>query len=75
MNRIVREHYPAAKLPKDLREGLGADAKVRVTVEPDFKTPERALTLDELFAMRRPPFRSTEEIVEDLRRHREEWDD
>jgi hypothetical protein len=33
MNKIVREHYPAAKLPEDLREGLDADAKVRVVVE------------------------------------------
>jgi hypothetical protein len=38
MNKIVREHYPAAKLPEDLREGLDADAKVRVVVEVE--TPQ-----------------------------------
>jgi hypothetical protein len=33
MNRIVRENYPVSKLPADLRDGLPADAAVRVTVE------------------------------------------
>ena len=27
MNRIVREHYPAAKLPDDLREGIDPKAR------------------------------------------------
>ena len=26
MNRIVREHYPVAELPEDLRDGFGLDA-------------------------------------------------
>lgn len=33
MNKIVREHYPVANLPEDLREGLERDATVRVVVE------------------------------------------
>ncbi len=33
MNRIVKEHYPASKLPEDLREGLAPGAEVTVTVE------------------------------------------
>ena len=32
MNRIGREHYPASKLPAELREGLPLDAVVRVSV-------------------------------------------
>lgn len=32
MNRIVREHYPAAKLPEDLRAGLDLSAAVTVIV-------------------------------------------
>lgn len=33
MNKVVREHYPASKLPRDLREGLDEQATVRVVVE------------------------------------------
>lgn len=75
MNRIVREHYPAAKLPEDLREGFAADADVRVIIEVQHKYPDRVLSIEELFALRTPPFRSTQEIVDEIRRQREEWDD
>ncbi len=90
MNRIVKEHYPATRLPEDLREGLDPGDDVRVTVEivssPKAKTdafdvanwvqrPEPALSLDEIFALRRPPFKSTEEIERELRRERDAWDD
>lgn len=42
MNKIVIEHYPVSKLPKDLRKGMGATATVKVIVEqvPDV-TPSR----------------------------------
>ncbi|CDZ57932.1 hypothetical protein [Neorhizobium galegae] len=33
MNKIVREHYPVANLPEDLREGLATDATVKIVVE------------------------------------------
>jgi hypothetical protein len=39
MNRIIREHYPAANLPEDLREGLDQDATVRVVVEVEADRP------------------------------------
>ncbi|MBO9192614.1 hypothetical protein J5277_00705 [Rhizobium sp. 16-449-1b] len=35
MNKIVRDHYPVANLPEDLREGLGDVATVRIVVEPE----------------------------------------
>jgi hypothetical protein len=38
MNKIVRDHYPVANLPEDLREGLGDVATVRVVVEVEGKT-------------------------------------
>jgi hypothetical protein len=56
MNKIVREHYPVANLPDDLKGGLAADATVRVVLEvedqpdvasdlypglKDFQTPPR----------------------------------
>lgn len=38
MNKIVREHYPVANLPEDLREGLAAGATVRVVLEVEEAT-------------------------------------
>ena len=76
MNRIVREHYPASKLPEDLRAGVDPAATVTVTiVEEQRGAPLEAITLDEIFASRRPPFRSPQEIDAELRRQRDEWDD
>jgi hypothetical protein len=74
MNRIVKEHYPAEKLPEDLREGLPPGAQVTVTVIEEEARPEKALSLDELFALRSPPFRTGAEIDAELRRQRDEWD-
>jgi hypothetical protein len=75
MNKIVRENYPASKLPDDLRIGVDPQARVTVTITLDEERPGRAPTLDEIWAMRRPPYRTKEEIDADLRRQRDEWDD
>jgi len=75
MNRIVKEHYPASKLPEDLREGVDPAAIVTITIVEEQGRPERVMTLEEIFALREPPFRTSEEIDADLRRQRDEWDD
>jgi hypothetical protein len=75
MNRIIREHYPASKLPEDLRAGVDPSSTVTVTIVEEEKRPEKVMSLEEIFALRRPPFRTAEEIDEDLRRQRDEWDD
>jgi hypothetical protein len=76
MNRIVREHYPASRLPEDLRAGVDPAATVTVTiVEEETKLPEKAISLEEIWALRAPPFRTAQEIDDDLRRDRDEWDD
>jgi hypothetical protein len=75
MNRIIREHYPASKLPEDLRAGVDPSSTVTVTIVEEEKRPEKVMTLEEIFALRRPPFRTAEEIDEDLRRQRDQWDD
>jgi hypothetical protein len=75
MNKIVREHYPAANLPEDLRIGVDPSAWVTVTITLEEQRPERAPTLDEIWALRRPPYRTKEEIDTDVRRQRDEWDD
>ncbi len=73
MNRIVREDYPVSDLPKDLREGLDADAKARVIVEVA-ESAVGAPSLEELFAMRKPTGRSMDEIVAEIRQQRDECD-
>ena len=75
MNRIVRENYPASKLPEDLRAGVDPSSTVTVTIVEEEKRPTKVMTLEEIFALRRPPFRTAEEIDDDLRRQRDEWDD
>jgi hypothetical protein len=49
-------------------------ATVTVTVVEE-ETVQTVPTLEEIFASRQPPFRTTEEIDADLRRQRDEWDD
>ena len=79
MNRIVRENYPAAKLPEDLRPNDDPEARVVVTVETREATaehsPERRVTLEEIWARRQPPFRTQEEIDAQIRADRDAWDD
>ena len=75
MNRIVRENYPASKLPEDLRSGVDPSSTVTVTIVEEEKRPENVMTLEEIWALRAPPFRTAQEIDGDLRRDRDEWDD
>jgi len=75
MNKIVKEHYPASKLPVELREGLAPGAHVTVIVVEEEKPPRHVMTLEEIFAARRPPYLSSEEVDEAIRRQRDEWDD
>ena len=80
MNRIVREHYPVAALPADLREGFEPTDEVRITVErvpagshsPVGKKP---FSLDALFAKARPSFASNDEVAAHINAIRDEWAD
>lgn len=76
MNRIVHDHYPASRLPDDLRDGTRDGASVRVTVEEESpvigKAELRALTLA-LQSRRRGT--TIEEAVARIRELRDEWDD
>ncbi len=75
MNRIIRENYPASKLPEDLRAGVDPSSTVTVTIVEEEKRPEKVMSLEEIWALRAPPFRTAQEIDDDLRRARDEWDD
>ena len=67
MNKIVKEHYPASKLPEDLRVGVDPAATVTVTiVEEETKPLRKVMTPEELWALRAPPFRTAQEIDDDL---------
>ncbi|MFI5014707.1 MAG: hypothetical protein ACHQAY_20420 [Hyphomicrobiales bacterium] len=75
MNTIVREHYPVAKLPEDLREGLDPSGMVVVTVTPESraqKRKSRALEIMEHYHATHPPrFRSVQDILDHVRRVRD----
>ena len=76
MNRIVKEHYPASRLPEDLRQGVDPTATVTVTiVEEEAKPPRQVMSVEEIWALRAGPFRTSEAIDAELRRQRNEWDD
>jgi hypothetical protein len=79
MNKIVREKYPASKLPDDLRGTLSPQSMVRVTVESD-ETPVKSVKqiMQDVEALRSKgdwPSVSTEEAVARIRALRDEWDD
>jgi hypothetical protein len=74
MNKIFREHFPAAKLPDELRGAIDPSRQVTVTVVEEVP-PEDVMSLEEIFALRQPPFRTVEEIDGDIRALRDEWQD
>ncbi|HEY8579236.1 MAG TPA: hypothetical protein VIL72_05070 [Beijerinckiaceae bacterium] len=73
MNRIVRKHFPAERLPQELREGLEAGGYVTVIVERE-QPARRAPSLDELFARARPTFKDAADAEAHLRRVRDAWE-
>ena len=77
MNRIVREHYPVAVLPEDLREGFELAGDVRVIVEraAEPSASKKPFSLDALYAKARPSFASTEEVSAHIDAMRDEWKD
>jgi hypothetical protein len=74
MNKIVREHYPAAQLPEDLRPSDDPNARVTVTIEEEVR-PEHVMTLEEIFSQTGFRRRTKEEIDAEIRQQRDEWDD
>lgn len=44
MNKIVNEHYPATKLPVELRERIDPAGHVTVTVVEEEKPPEHVMS-------------------------------
>ena len=78
MNKIVLEHYPASKLPDDLRKGISTAASVTVTVEVErrgqpWSREELLRSMHE--AQAAAPGTTLEEAVARIRSLRDEWDE
>lgn len=74
MNRIVRENYPASKLPEELRPSSDPDARTRVTIEQQPSPPTREALVAMLEAAQRLPA-SADDAVGRIRALRDEWDE
>ncbi len=72
MNKFVRQHYPASKLPEELRVGIDPAAQVTITVETE-ASPESIMSLEEMFALRRDVFASQAEANAHIDAMRDEW--
>ena len=70
-----RRQIAVSRLPEELREGLDPEAMVTLTIDGPATRVEPAMTLEEIFAARRPPYRSGKEIDAEIRAQRDEWDD
>lgn len=88
MNKIVRDHYPVANLPEDLREGLMAEGTVRIVIEETAGIPDRfeykhrkpmtaAEAVESIRKYKAEGHKSVtaEEAVARIRALRDEWDD
>ncbi len=69
MNKIVRDHYPASRLPEELRQGLPDNAVVRVSVMLERPKETRESLRAELDVLRAglPRLRDGEEIDRTVR--------
>ncbi len=77
MNKTIHEHYPASKLPDELRVGIDPNRHVTVTVVEEEQRPSREKLVQLLEEARQRSVEdvSTEEAVRRIRDLRDEWDD
>ncbi len=73
IGKIVVEHYPAGKLPEELRRGLAAGQVVRVTVEAETAAASPRL-LSEMLGCAKGLYQTPDEAVAFIRALRDEWD-
>jgi hypothetical protein len=74
MNKVVREHYPASRLPAELREGIDPGQVVTVTVMVE-EEKSQPVTFAELFAALEGHRSSHGDPVERVRALRDEWEE
>ena len=75
MNRIIREHYPASKLPEDLKEGIDPQANVTITIAEEADERRSAFSFDEIFRTLHESRVRSDDPVMRRRALREEWDE
>lgn len=79
MNKAITEHFPASKLPDEVRQDIDPELSVTVTVliEDDARTPPTIEQLRDMLdaAQRIAVGVSTDEAVARIRAFRDEWDD
>ncbi len=76
MSKYTREHYPASKLPEELRGTIDPTRQVTVTVVEEDTPTRRKMSLEEIFAAAAPYRRlSAAEIDAHIRAERDAWDD
>lgn len=77
MNKIVLEHYPASRLPDDVRGEIDLEATVTLTiVEEVADRPRQSLTeiINEYRRDHKPTFQSSDDIVAYVRALRDGGD-
>ena len=72
--KIVTEHYPAEKLPEEVRRGIAGGEMVKVTVEPEGAEPRKVRSLRSFLGAAPGLYSSPEEAVAFIRGLRDESD-
>jgi hypothetical protein len=72
--KIVTEHYPAEKLPEELRAGLESGQLVRVAVEPESSPAAARRPLTSYYGAAKGLYSSPEDVIESIRKLRDEWE-
>jgi len=81
MNRIVRDHYPAERLPDDLQKLIDPTRPIRIVIEQEDdhrarKSPDELMAMIESYrATKDNSGKTVEEAVAEIRALRDEWDD
>jgi hypothetical protein len=75
MNKLTREHYPASRLPDDLRGQIDPSRHVTITIVEE-EAPRRKRSFAEIFEDTKEfRTRTPAEIDASIRAQRDEWDD
>ncbi|TCQ29710.1 hypothetical protein [Rhizobium sp. PP-CC-3G-465] len=73
MNKIVREYYPAALLPDDLRDGLDGSVHVRIVIETQESLSESEPAHPPFLPTRTDRSVSGAEMLEKIRVHKAKY--
>ena len=74
MNRIIRDHYPAEKLPEDLQKLVDPSRPIRIVIEQD-EVDQKLGPITRFAGTFGHYDVSSHEAVARIRALRDEWDD